>query len=121
MGRSVCPSFAHDVKPAHPHQPAPTVETSSPALSDAGDNRFTPIVANGRLCPITGLKHAALYRLLVHGPARRHVRVCNLRQPGQVRAQTLFHVGDMLGYLSSLAEHQRRNLADDIDDPEAAA
>ena len=100
---------------------SPTVETTSPALSDAGDNRFTPIVANGRLCPITGLKHAALYRLLVHGPARRHVRVCNLRQPGQVRAQTLFHVGDMLGSLSSLADHQRRNLADAIEDQEDAA
>jgi len=86
---------------------SPTVHLAEPAAHDPGLNRFIPIVANGRLCPISGLKHAALYRLLVHGPARRHVRVCNLRQPGQARAQTLFHVGDLLAFFSSLAEVQR--------------
>jgi hypothetical protein len=101
---------------------APVVELDAPAVPEPGTNRFIPIVPNGRVCPITSLKHAALYRLLVHGPARRHVRVCNLRQPGQIRAQTLFHVGDMLAYLSRLAERQRaQNYEVETADMEAAA
>ena len=85
----------------------PTVHLTVPVLPDPGHDRFIPIPPNGRVCPISGLKHAALYRLLVHGPARRRVRVANLRQPGQVRAQTLFHVGDLITYLSALATAQR--------------
>lgn len=96
---------------------APVVDLTTPAPADPGLNRFIPIVPNGQLCPITGLKHAALYRQLVHGPARRYVRVCNLRQPGQVRAQTLFHVGDMLAYLSRLAAAQRPEFSDQPQEP----
>lgn len=92
---------------------APVVDLSALIPVDPGLNRFIPIVPNGQLCPITGLKHASLYRQLVHGPARKHVRVCNLKLPGQVRAQTLFHVGDMLTYLSRLAEAQRPEFADE--------
>lgn len=106
MGRSLCPSLAHDVKLAPDSTLAAKVNLTIPVPA-LGLNRFSPIVPNGRLCPVSGLKHASLYRLLVHGPARRHVRVCNLRQPGQVRAQTLFHVGDLLAYLSRLSETQR--------------
>lgn len=88
----------------------PIVDLTTPVPPDPGLNRFIPIVPNGRLCPVSGLKHASLYRLLVNGPGRRYVRVCNLRQPGQVRAQTLFHVGDLLAYLSRLSETQRADL-----------
>lgn len=90
-----------------PVAPSPTVHLTEIVPPDPGQNRFIPIVANGRLCPISGLRHSSLYRLLVHGPARHHVRVCNLRQPGRTRAQTLFHVGDLLAFFSRLAEAQR--------------
>ena len=100
----------------------PTVYQTVPVPPDPGHDRFIPIPPNGRVCPISGLKHAALYRLLVHGPARRHVRVANLRQPGQVRAQTLFHVGDLIAYLSQLAAAQSPECRDGKQfEPEEAA
>lgn len=70
-------------------------------------NFFRPIPPNGRRCLYSGLTHASMYRQLVYGEARHHVRVANLKQPGQVRAQTLYHVGDWVAYLSRLAEEQR--------------
>ena len=67
-------------------------------------DRYTPIPANGLRCEFTGLRHAKLYHLLSAGaPARKRVRVANLRNPGARRGQTLFHVGDMLRYLDELA------------------
>jgi hypothetical protein len=70
-------------------------------------DRYTPIPANGLRCEFTGLRHAKLYHLLSAGsPARRRVRVANLRNPGAKRGQTLFHVGDMLRYLDELAGKQ---------------
>jgi hypothetical protein len=70
-------------------------------------DRWTPIPPNGRCCQFTGLKHARLYRLLADGGlAREHVRIVNLRTPGAKRGQTLFHVGDMLEFLDSLATKQ---------------
>jgi hypothetical protein len=82
------------------------IEDTEPAPSREAD-RWSPIPPNGRSCEFTGLKHAKLYDLLGgDGIARGHVRVVNLRTPGAKRGQTLFHVGDMLTFLSRLAEEQ---------------
>jgi len=86
-----------------------TDEISSPDPQTL--NFFRPIPPNGRRCPYSGLSHTSMYRLLVHGPARDFVRVANLKQPGQTRAQTLYHVGDWVSYLSRLAEEQRASAA----------
>jgi hypothetical protein len=68
-------------------------------------NRYVPIPPNGKRCEWTGLGHAKLYQILgAAGIARAKVRVANLRMPGAVRGQTLFHVGDMLRYLDELAQ-----------------
>lgn len=68
-------------------------------------NRYATIPPNGKRCEFTGLGHAKLYQILgPDGVARRLVRVANLRTPGAARGQTLFHVGDMLRFLDSLAE-----------------
>lgn len=75
----------------------------------AGDypNSYAPIPANGQSCPHTGLKHAHLYKLLGNnGAAREFVRVVNLRDPKARHGKTLFHVGDMLRFLDSLALDQ---------------
>ena len=70
-------------------------------------DRWSPIPPNGRSCQFTGLKHAKLYHLLATGGlARKHVRVVNLRTPGAKRGQTLYHVGDMLQFLDTLAREQ---------------
>lgn len=74
-------------------------------------NFFRPIPPNGRRCPFSGLSHASMYRFLVYGKARQFVRVASLRQPGQARAQTLYHVGDLVSYLSRLSEAQRSEAA----------
>jgi hypothetical protein len=52
----------------------------------------------------TGLRHAHLAKLLRKGGlAAPHVRVVFLREPGARHGKTLFHVGDMLRWLDSLA------------------
>jgi len=82
------------------------IEEPNAAASQAID-RWCPIPPNGRSCQFTGLKHAKLYNLLgADGLARKHVRVVNLRTPGTKRGQTLFHVGDMLQFLDTLAREQ---------------
>jgi hypothetical protein len=84
-------------------------QTQSAELN-AGDgypNRYAPIPPNGKRCEFTGLGHAKLYTVLAAGgPARKKVRVANLRTPGASRGQTLFHVGDMLRFLDDLAAEQ---------------
>ena len=70
-------------------------------------NSYAPIPANGQLCPYTGLKHAHLYKLLGDGgSAREFVRVVSLRDPKARHGKTLFHVGDMLRFLNTLAHEQ---------------
>ena len=72
---------------------------------NAGDcypNQYTPIVPNGKRCQFTGLGHGRLYQLL-DGPAKGKVRVASLRHGDATRGTRLFHVGDMLRYLDSLA------------------
>jgi len=74
-------------------------------------DRWSPIPPNGQSCQFTGLKHAKLYHLLGDGGlAKKHVRVVNLRTPGANRGQTLFHVGDMLGFLDALSRKQGGNV-----------
>jgi hypothetical protein len=68
-------------------------------------DRYSPIPPNGQKCAFTGLGHSRMYQLL-NGPAKPYVRVASLREPGTARGTTLFHVGDMLGYLNSLAQHR---------------
>lgn len=69
---------------------------------------FRPIPPNGRRCEFTGLGHARLYQLL-KGQAKRHVKTVSLKEPGKTRGTRLFHVGDMLRFLDSLAEAQAEN------------
>jgi hypothetical protein len=71
------------------------------------ENRYVPVPPNGKTCPISGLKHAHLYRLLLRGPAGRHVRVVSLREPGATRGRLLYHAGDFLHWLDTLAATQR--------------
>jgi hypothetical protein len=78
-------------------------ETRSPDYP----NCYAAIPPNGKLCQWTGLKHGQLYKLLTgEGAARHSVRVANLKLPGASKGKTLFHVGDLLHYLDSLAEQQ---------------
>jgi hypothetical protein len=65
--------------------------------------RYIPVPPNGKVCPVTGLKHAYLYRLLRHGEAARHVRIAHLKEPGCSRGRMLFHAGDMLRWLDQKA------------------
>jgi hypothetical protein len=82
------------------------IEEPSTAASQPLD-RWAPIPPNGQTCQFTGLKHAKLYHLLsADGLTGKHVRVVNLRTPGAKRGQTLFHVGDMLLFLDTLAREQ---------------
>lgn len=69
-------------------------------------NCYESVVPNGRICPVSGLRHAQLYQQLLHGEASKHVRVVSLRQPGTKRGKLLFHRGDMLRWLDGLAAEQ---------------
>lgn len=70
-------------------------------------NFYAPIPANGKTCPHSGLKHAQMYRLLTgEGQLRQHVRVAHITLPGRARGKTLFHVGDLLRFLDTLAHNQ---------------
>ena len=79
-------------------------------------NAYVPIVPNGQLCPVTGLKHATLYRKLTEGEAAKHVRVVSLREPGAARGKCLFHAGDMLRWLDSLAAQQARERGEESEE-----
>jgi hypothetical protein len=81
------------------------IERTESATAAEYPNRYSAIPPNGQQCEFTGLKHAKLYQLL-DGSAKGKVRVANLREPGATRGKTLFHVGDMLRYLDSLASQQ---------------
>jgi hypothetical protein len=74
-------------------------------------NAYVPVVPNGKICPITGLRHAKLYHLLQHGAASHHVRTVSLKEPGANRGKLLFHTGDMLRWLDSLARVRRQESA----------
>lgn len=69
-------------------------------------NAYMPVVPNGQICSVTGLRHAKLYHLLGRGEASKHVRTVILKEPGAARGKLLFHVGDMLRWLDGLAEAQ---------------
>jgi hypothetical protein len=87
---------------------AAIVDDELPAIQpELYPNTYRPVVPNGKVCPVTGLKHGTLYRVL-GGDARRHVRTVSLRQPGAARGKLLFHVGDMLRWLDGLAEKRAR-------------
>lgn len=70
-------------------------------------NRYAHIPPNRKVCPFTGLKHGHLYKLLgPGGRARDFVRVVTLKEPRARHGKTLFHLGDMLLFLDSIAEEQ---------------
>src|SRR5260370_37543836 len=73
--------------------------------SHAHLDRYAQFPANGRRCEFTGLGHSRFYQLL-DGPAKDHVRVASLKEPGKKRGTRLFHVGDLLRYLDGLATKQ---------------
>jgi hypothetical protein len=68
-------------------------------------DRYAQFPANGRRCEFSGLGHGRFYQLL-DGPAKDHVRVASLKEPGKKRGTRLFHVGDLLRYLDGLAAAQ---------------
>lgn len=80
-------------------------EPAEPAR-DPYPNAYVAVPPNGRLCKITGLGHSKLHCLLSHGAAARHVRTIRLREPGAARGKFLFHSGDMLRWLDSVAAAQ---------------
>lgn len=67
-------------------------------------NRFLPIPKNGAFCPVSGFGHARFYAQIVNGPGRKHVRILDLKQPGQTRGTKFYHAGDLLRWLNSLCE-----------------
>jgi hypothetical protein len=73
---------------------------------------YRPVVPNGRRCEITGMTHGWLYRALLHGEMGRRVRVLTLKEPGATRGKLMFHVGDALRWLDSLAEEQAKKRAE---------
>lgn len=74
---------------------------------DKYPDRYSEIPKNGQICQYTGLKHAALYRLLSNaGEFRDYVRVIQIRRPGASRGKTMFHVGDILKRFDELARVQ---------------
>lgn len=64
-----------------------------------GWNRFLPVPRNGKRCPVSGFSHTTFYRLVVHGPGKKYVRIADLRQPGQRRGTKYYHAGDVLRWL----------------------
>jgi hypothetical protein len=104
MESLISPPIARGSKPS----PIPAqVIPDGPTDQGAGVNIFRPIPPNGKSCAYTGLAHSYMYRLLCNpGTARASVRVASLKQPGQTRAKQLYHVGDLLSYLSTLASKQ---------------
>ena len=85
-----------------------TIEIASDESTTPGYvNCYAAIPPNGKVCSFTGMRHTHLYTMLsVGGSARPFVRVVNLREPGASKGKTLFHVGDMLGFLDELAARQ---------------
>src|SRR4051812_40731150 len=86
--------------------PAMVFAESAPEKESSYPNSYVAVPPNGKVCSLTGLKHAHLYRLLLRGPAARHVRVVSLRDPGATRGRLLFHAGDFLRWLDRLAADQ---------------
>lgn len=75
--------------------------------ADCYPNIYTAIPTNKAVCGYTGLKHATLYKLLTgDGRFRPFVRTVHVREPGSSRGKTLFHVGDFLRHLDTLAVEQ---------------
>jgi hypothetical protein len=69
---------------------------------------YAPVPTNSEgPCRYTGLRHSLLYVTLNRPEVRERVRVAKLKAPGANRGKTLFHVGDMLAYLDSLADEQK--------------
>ena len=93
-------------EPTAPMHPQDHYLTSAPLSTDDACRypmRYVPVPPNGKVCPVTGLKHAYLYRLLRHGEAAKHVRIAHLKEPGCSRGRMLFHAGDMLRWLDRVA------------------
>ena len=84
-------------------KPSPEENEHTPQYPDS----WVEIPPNGKGCAYTGLKHAKLYSLFGKGGlARPYVRVANLRNPGARQGKTIFHLGDMLRFLDTLAAQQ---------------
>jgi hypothetical protein len=90
--------------------PSPVVIAQDASI-EAYPHCYIPVAPNGRKCPVTGLGHGRLYALLRDGAAAKHVRIVNLREPGASRGKLLFHQGDMLRWLDSLAAQQAQERA----------
>lgn len=77
---------------------------SSGNVEAANLNRFLPVPKNGVFCPVSGFGHARFYQQVVNGPGRKHVRILDLKQPGQTRGTKFYHAGDLMRWLESLCE-----------------
>ena len=80
----------------------------SPTADASNLNRYLPAPKNGAVCPISGFGHSRFYQKVVNGAGRKHVRIVDLREPGEARGTKFYHVGDLLGWLNSLAEKQAK-------------
>jgi len=72
-------------------------------VAETCDDRWLPIPVNGKVCPISGLGHSTLTRLL-DGQAKSHVRSARLIESGRTRGKRLYHVGDLKSYLEAMAQ-----------------
>ena len=66
-------------------------------------NRYLPVPKNGQQCAISGFGHARFYQKVINGGGRKHVRILDLKEPGQTRGTKFYHAGDLLSWLNSLA------------------
>lgn len=86
--------------------PSPSAADFIPAVTPEGApalNRYLPVPKNGALCPVSGFGHARFYSKVINGSGRDHVRILDLKEPGQSRGTKFYHAGDLLAWLDSLA------------------
>lgn len=88
----------------------PTISSSTEIIGQSL-NRYAPVPANGKLCAVSGFGHARFYQKVINGPGRQHVRLVDLRESGESRGTKFYHVGDMLAWMNSLADQQRKESA----------
>lgn len=73
---------------------------TEPAVST---DRYIAVPKNGKICPVSGFGHARFYRVIINGEGRRHIRILDLKEPGQTRGTKFVHHGDLIAWLNSRA------------------
>jgi len=96
-----------------PQEPEPGGQAGEATLWANHDrglfDRYLPAPSGSQRCPVSGFGRSTFYREVIQGAGRDHVRVFDLRKPGQVRARKYYHAGDLLRWLDCVAEeHTKR-------------